>query len=186
MDVKTAFLTVRMKPGDVPKSEFVTPDWKYEYLRMAFGFCKAPQTMQKVMRRTFEGLPRTSAYMDDVGQGAETVEDALELLDNALRRVVTNGLKMDIRKCQLIRSKIFFLGYQITADGRTLEEERVAAVDKFEPQLNAKKLYSFLQFANNYRKFLPDFSKLTLPLRNLLVRDTPFQWTKAHQNVWRH
>ncbi|KAK8779210.1 hypothetical protein V5799_019450 [Amblyomma americanum] len=183
LDVKSAFLTVRIKPEDIHKTAFVTPDGKYEYLRMAFGFCKAPQTMQRVMRDTFDGLKRTSTYMDDVGQGAASVPEALSLLDEALRRVVVNGLKMDIKKCQFVRDNISFLGYVISADGRTLDEARVAAVDKFEPERNAKKLYSFLQFANHYRKFIPEFSKLTYPLRQLVSKDAPFIWTSAHQEI---
>ncbi|KAL3198262.1 hypothetical protein MRX96_053807 [Rhipicephalus microplus] len=107
--------------------------------------------MRRVMRRTFDGLPRTATYMDDVGQGATTVREALDLLNEALRRVVINGLKMDLRKCQLIQDKVSFLGYVISAEGRTLDESRVAAVEKFEPHRNAKKLYSFLPFANHYR-----------------------------------
>ncbi|KAL3188254.1 hypothetical protein MRX96_003583 [Rhipicephalus microplus] len=47
------------------------------------------------------------------GRGATTVREALDLLNEALRRVVINGLKMDLRKCQLIQDKVSFLGYVI-------------------------------------------------------------------------
>ncbi|KAL3208260.1 hypothetical protein MRX96_052582 [Rhipicephalus microplus] len=88
---------------------------------------------------------------------------------------------MDLRKCQLIQDKVSFLGYVIFAKGRTLDESRVAAVEKFEPHRNAKKLYSFLQFANHHRKFVPEFAKVTLKLRHLLAKDVPFVWTDAHE-----
>ncbi|KAL3203684.1 hypothetical protein MRX96_053202 [Rhipicephalus microplus] len=119
--------------------------------------------------------------MDDVGQGATTVREALDLLNEAPRRVVINGLKMDLRKCQLIQDKVSFLGYVIFAEGRTLDESRVAAVEKFEPHRNAKKLYSFLQFANHYRKFIQEFAKVTHKLRHLLAKDVPFVGTEAHE-----
>ncbi|KAL3183246.1 hypothetical protein MRX96_034294 [Rhipicephalus microplus] len=137
--------------------------------------------MQRVMCRKFDGLPRTATYMDDVGQGATTVREALDLLNEALRRVVINGLKMDLRKCQLIPDKVSFLGYVIFTVGRTLDDSRVAAVEKFEPHRNAKKLYSFLQFANHYRKFIPEFAKVTHKLRHLLAKDIPFVWTDAYE-----
>ncbi|KAL3200200.1 hypothetical protein MRX96_053657, partial [Rhipicephalus microplus] len=57
----------------------------------------------------------------------------------------------------------------------------VAAVEKFEPHRNAKKLYSFLQFANHYRKFIPEFAKVTHKLRRLLAKDVPFVWTDTHE-----
>ncbi|KAL3194965.1 hypothetical protein MRX96_015924 [Rhipicephalus microplus] len=105
--------------------------------------------MQIVMRRTLDGLPRTFTYMDDVRQGATTVREASDLLKEALKRVVISGLKMDLRKCQLIQDKVSFLGYIIFAEGRTLNESRIAAVEKFELYRIAKKLYSFLQFTNH-------------------------------------
>ncbi|KAL3195089.1 hypothetical protein MRX96_054045 [Rhipicephalus microplus] len=81
----------------------------------------------------------------------------------------------------MIQDKVSFLGYVISAEGRTLDESRVAAVEKFEPHRNAKKLYSFLQFANHYRKFIPEFAKVTHKLRRLLAKDVPFVWTDAHE-----
>lgn len=121
--------------------------------------------------------------MDDVGQGARTIQEALELLEEALARIKINGLKMDIRKCQFIRSSISFLGYEISLEGRIPDGSRIAAIDKFEPHVNAKKLYSFLQFANHYRKFIPNFSKITRPLRNLVSKNAEFQWTSEHESI---
>ncbi|KAK8774331.1 hypothetical protein V5799_011136 [Amblyomma americanum] len=183
LDVKAAFLTIRVKAEGIHKTALVTPDGKYEYLRMAFGFCKAPQTMQRVMRRTFDGLSRTSTYMDDVGQGAVTVTEALDLLEEALKRIIVNGLRMDLRKWQFVQDKVQFRGYVITAEGRTLDETRVGAIDKFEPHRNEKRLYSFLQFADHYRKFVPQFSKLTHPLRQILAKDAEFVWTGEYQQI---
>ncbi|KAH7961361.1 hypothetical protein HPB52_008171 [Rhipicephalus sanguineus] len=90
---------------------------------------------------------------------------------------------MDLRKCQLIQDKLSFLGYVIFAEGRTLDDSGVAAIEKFEPHRNAKKLYSFLQFANHYRKFIPKFAKLTHKLRHLLAKDVLIVWTDAHQAI---
>lgn len=177
MDIKTAFLSIRVKPEDVHKTAFVTPDGKYEYLRMAFGFCKAPQTMLAVMRRTFSGMKRTATYMDDIGQGASEIDEAIDLLEEALRRVVINGLKMDIAKCQIERTEVNFLGYIISAKGRKPDPKRVADVEKFQPQKDAKHLFSFLQFANYFRKFIKDFASTTHPLRKLLHKDALFNWT---------
>ncbi|KAL3183084.1 hypothetical protein MRX96_006866 [Rhipicephalus microplus] len=85
--------------------------------------------------------------MDDIGQEATTVREALDLLNEALRRVVINGLKIDFRKCLLIQDKVYFLSSMIFAEGRPLDESRVAAVEKFKPHRSAKKLYSFVKFA---------------------------------------
>ncbi|KAL1486731.1 hypothetical protein MTO96_031280 [Rhipicephalus appendiculatus] len=90
---------------------------------------------------------------------------------------------MDLHECPCVRDKISYLGNMISAQRRTLGAARVAAIDKFESHRNAKKLYSFLQFANHYRKFLSKFSRLTHKLRQLLAKDVPFVWTEAHQAI---
>lgn len=66
------------------------------------------------MRKTFEGLPRTTTYIDDIAEGAKSIAKALEHLDGALRCVVLNGPRMDIKKCQFICNQVSFLGYIIT------------------------------------------------------------------------
>ncbi|KAK8768145.1 hypothetical protein V5799_005076 [Amblyomma americanum] len=121
--------------------------------------------------------------MDDDRQGAVTVTEALDLLDEALKRIIVTGLRMDLRNCQFVRDKVQFLGYVIKAEGRTLDKTRVGAIDKFEPHRNEKTLFSFLQFANHYRKFVPQFSKFTHPLRQLLAKDAAFVWTGEHQQI---
>ncbi len=183
MDIKKAYLSIGMKPEDIPKTAFVTPDGKYEYTRMAFGFCKAPQTMQAVMRRTFNVMKGTATYMDDTGQGAVTIDECIEMLNEALRGIVVNGLKIEVEKCQLVRTTVQFLGYIITAEGRRPDPKHVADIDKFQPQKDTKRLYLFLQFANYYREFIKDFAKITNPLRKLLHKDTKFQWADKHSEI---
>ncbi|KAL3199706.1 hypothetical protein MRX96_043841 [Rhipicephalus microplus] len=40
---------------------------------------------------------------------------------------------------------------------------------------------SYVMFANHYRKFIPEFAKVTHKLRQLLAKDVPFVWTDAHE-----
>ena len=76
-----------------------------------------------------------------------------------------------------------FLGNVISAEGRCPDPRRVADIDKFRPHENAKMLFSFLQFANYFRKFIKDFSKKTLTLRKLLDKHIEFVWLLEHQEI---
>ncbi len=76
-----------------------------------------------------------------------------------------------------------FLGYIISKEGRKPDPKRVADIDKFQPQKDAKHLFSFLQFANYFRKFIKDFASKTHPLRKLLHKDTVFKWTIEHNGI---
>ena len=51
-----------------------------------------------------------------------------------------------------------------------------------------KQVRAFLGFGNFYQHFIQKFSKLALPLNNLLKKDTQFDWTPACQesfNTWK-
>lgn len=122
--------------------------------------------MQKVMRRTSNGLPPTTMYMDDVVQGACIVSKSLKLLGEAFHEVKLNSVKIDILKCQLFRDKVTFLKYVITNEGHTADGSHIGAIDKCKPHANPKKWCSFLRFMNNYSKFVPNFSEITPLMRD--------------------
>ena len=49
---------------------------------------------------------------------------------------------------------------------------------------SVKDVPSFLGFGNFYQKFIPKFSTLAAPLKNLLKKDTAFEWTKETQQAF--
>lgn len=50
LDIKKAFLIIRLKESDRSKAAFVTENEHYKLNRMLFGLCNAPATMQSVMQ----------------------------------------------------------------------------------------------------------------------------------------
>jgi hypothetical protein len=47
-----------------------------------------------------------------------------------------------------------------------------------------KQVRGFLGFANFYRQFIKKFSKLVLPLNNLLQKDMKFKWNPECQKAF--
>ena len=45
-------------------------------------------------------------------------------------------------------------------------------------------LRGFVGFANFYRRFIKDFSKLARPLHDLMKKDVPFTWSTAQQTAF--
>ena len=50
-------------------------------------------------------------------------------------------------------------------------------IEKLPPPISVKGVRSFLGHAGFYRRFIKDFSKITKPLCNLLIKDAPFKIT---------
>lgn len=134
------------------------------------------------MRKTFEGLPRTTAYIDDIAQGAKSITEALELLDEAFFHVVLNDLRMNIKKVQFICNEVFFLGYIITHEGWVPYPRRVVDNEKFPLTIDTKRLYSFVQCANHIRRFLENSGNMLPPPKHL-AKNNEFFWSEKHQKI---
>ena len=51
-----------------------------------------------------------------------------------------------------------------------MDPKKVKAILKWKPPLGIKDLQKFIGFANFYRQFICDFSKITTPLNGLLKK----------------
>jgi hypothetical protein len=93
-------------------------------------------------------------------------------------------LTLKATKCEFHTHKMEYLGYIITLEGISMDPEKVRAVEEWKEPMNVKGIQSFLGFANFYRRFIRDFSKITAPLTKLTRKDTPFLWDDAAQGVF--
>jgi len=68
------------------------------------------------------------------------------------------------------------LGHKVSYRGIGVDHAKVDIIEKLPPPSNVKRVRSFLGHASFYRRFIRDFSKITKPLCNLLVKDAPFEF----------
>ena len=66
------------------------------------------------------------------------------------------------------------LGHKISERGIEVDKAKVDAIEKMLCPKDIKGIRSFLGHVGFYRRFLKDFSKISMPLTNLLQKDVPF------------
>ena len=76
----------------------------------------------------------------------------------------------------MIREGIM-LGHLVFERGIEVDKAKVKVISKLPPPNLVKQVHSFLGYANFYRCFIKDFSKISRPLCNLLAKDHPFDFT---------
>jgi hypothetical protein len=94
------------------------------------------------------------------------------------------GLMLKASKCEFHMTKTEYLGYIISPNGISMDPEKIKTVKEWKEPTNVKGIQSFLGFANFYRRFVHDFSKITTPLTKLTRKETPFKWTEDAQNAF--
>lgn len=57
-----------------------------------------------------------------------------------------------------------------------MDPKKVACVQEWPTPRSVRDVQGFIGFANFYRRFIPEFSRLATPLSNLTKKDTPFRW----------
>jgi hypothetical protein len=69
-----------------------------------------------------------------------------------------------------------FLGHTISKDGISVDSIKVQEVMDWKPPKSVHQICSFLGLASYYRRFIPDFSRIAIPMTELLKKGVKFVW----------
>jgi len=92
-------------------------------------------------------------------------------------------LKLQPDKCEFLRKEVTYLSHKLTASGLCPDPEKIAFVKKFTTPTNTRVAKQHLGPCS-YRKFIPNFSKISKPLTNLLRKNVPFKWDQKTKEAF--
>jgi hypothetical protein len=69
-----------------------------------------------------------------------------------------------------------FLGHTISSEGISVDPTKVQEVMDWKPPTSVHQICSFFGLAGYYHRFIPDFSKITKPMTELLKKENKFHW----------
>jgi hypothetical protein len=166
IDLKAGYNLIRIRAGDEWKTAFRTRYGHYEYLVMPFGMANAPASFQNMINEIFKDMIDLGvvAYIDDILIYSQTKEEHERLIKEVLSHLQKWDLAASIDKCEFHKSEIEFLGYMISDTGINMAQDKVQMVLEWERPKSQKEVQAFMGFANFYRRFIKDFSKLAKPL----------------------
>lgn len=180
LDVIAAFHKIRITTGDEWLTAFRTRFGLFEWLVTPFGLANAPSTFQRyvnwVLRDFLDEF--ASAYLDDILIFTDgTLSEHQEHVRKVLSRLQDAGLQIDIDKCEFEVKATKYLGFIIEAGkGVSMDPIKVEAIMNWAAPTTVKGVRSFLGFANFYRRFIRNYSELTIPLTALTQKDKSFVW----------
>lgn len=166
LDLSQGFHQIKMHPDSIEKTAFTVPQGHYEYLRMPFGLKNAPSSFQTLMTEVLAPHinKRCFVYLDDIIIFSKSLHDHLIDLKLIFDSLATANLKIQIDKSEFLTKKVEFLGHVVTPDGITPNPSKIEAITKYPIPKTVKEIKSFLGLVGYYRRFIPDFAKVTFPL----------------------
>ncbi|RFN44864.1 pol polyprotein [Fusarium flagelliforme] len=181
---KGAYNLIRIKEGDEWKTAFRTKFELFEYLVMPFGLTNALATFQRMINNVLWQYLDVFVvcYLDDILIFLDNEEEHREYVHKVLKVLQDANLLVEPEKSYFYVKKVDFLGHTILLGEIRMDRKKISAVRDWPIPTTVKEVQSFLGFANYYRRFIKDFSKIANPLTELTKKDTKFIWhDKAQQ-----
>ncbi|KAL0437663.1 UNVERIFIED_CONTAM: Retrovirus-related Pol polyprotein from transposon opus [Sesamum radiatum] len=158
LDGYSGYLQVAIAPEDQEKTTFTCPYGTFAFRRMPFGLCNAPATFQRCMISVFGDFIDhfMEVFMDDFSVYASSFDACLDNVAKVLQR-----------------------WHKVSSKGIEVDKAKVELIAKLPIPQSVKEVRGFLGHAGFYRRFIKDFSKISRPLTNLLLKDTSFEFNDA-------
>ena len=188
IDLAKGFWQIPVKEEDKQKTAFNTPSGQFQWVKMPFGLKNAGAVFSRMMRKLLQPLDQSKVvnFMDDIMVATETWEEHLDTLEKVFTRIEECGLTAKPSKCHLGYSELTFLGHQVSVGQLSPENDKLEKIYKAERPQTKKQLRSFLGLAGYYRKFVPNFATIALPLTEKTKKGNPEKivWDEQCQDAF--
>ena len=166
---------MHIKEGDEWKGVFVTSIGSYEPIMMFFGMYNSPSTFQQMMNDMFSNEMHKGflmIYMDDlmIFTCVPKVEH-VKLVKHILQKLQENDLFIKPSKCIFFAKSVDFLGMTMSEDGVSMDPAKVSAINDYQVPHDVKDIQHFLDMANFYCHFIPEFASIVKPLMDLTKKE---------------
>lgn len=175
-----------MKEGEEWKTAFRTRFGHYEYLVMPFGLTNAPGTFQafinNVLREFLDVF--VVVYLDDILVYSKTIDEHVQHVRQVLTAMRKAHLRVKPSKSEFHKHEVTFLGYVVSKEGLKMDENTIKTILDWSTPTTVREVLSFLGFANFYRRFIMEYSKIATPLTHITRKDQAFTWGKEAQQAF--
>jgi predicted aspartyl protease len=187
-DVRWGYNNVRIKKGDEWKAAFATNRGLFEPTVMFFGLTNSPATFQSLMNAIFADLvagQKVIVYLDDILIYSTDLEEHREVVREVLKRLQDHDLYLRPEKCEFKQTKVEYLGMVISEGKVEMDPSKVEAITSWPIPNTLRELRGFIGFANFYRRFIQNFSRICRPLHDLTKQGQPWTWGTEQDEAFR-
>ena len=190
LDMLSGYWQTMLDPATREKTAFSTRYGHFEWLVLPFGVANGPGGFQTRVNRILAQYidDFVIVYMDDILIYSRTLEEHLEHLKKVLTALSEADLILNIKKCRFFETETRFLGHILTRDGTRPDPRNIEKILNWPTPRTITDVRGFNNLANHYRRYIDKFSKIALPLTDLLkgspAKGTPIQWTEKEEEAF--
>jgi hypothetical protein len=188
IDLCFGYHQIKIRAEDIPKTAFTTRYGLFEYLVMSFGLTNALTHFMYLMNSIFrlELDKFVVLFIDDILIYSRSMEEYEEHLRIVLQCLQEHQLYAKFIKCEFWIKEVPFLGHVVSPEQIVVEPDKVKEVSEWKPPTVVSEVWSFLGLAGYYRRFIPNFSKITKPITELLKKGNKNLWSEVCNEAFKH
>lgn len=183
LDLSSGYYQVELEAESRPCTAFVTDKGQYQMKRLPMGLKTSPSAFSRLMTVAVSGLNYESCfvYLDDLIVYGRNLESHNKNLIKVFERLREVNLKLNPAKCEFLKKDILYLGHVVSEKGIQPDPEKISALEKWPTPQSTEEVKRVVAFMNYYRKFIPNFAELAVPLNQLTKKGINFSWSKDCQ-----
>ncbi|XP_075550768.1 uncharacterized protein LOC142584548 [Dermacentor variabilis] len=139
----------------------------------------------RYMEELLHGIDGVLVFLDDILIGGRDEAQHHARLQEVLKRIHEDGLRLKFDKCQFCVEEVRYLGFSVNSAGVQPTVEKVRAIHEAPEPTCKKELQVFLGALNFYKKFLKGATHALEPLYRLLDKGRQWRWTGAEADAFR-
>ena len=187
LDMASGYWQLNLRKEDRPKTSFaINGIGTYMFKVMCFGLKNAPASFSRLMLKVLENLDydKCLVYFDDIIVLGETFEQALDNLRLVFDRLRQANLQLKVSKCKLMQKEVVFLGHGVSEQGISCDPDKTSCIREWPQPRDKTEIKAFMGLASYYRKMVPHFAEIALPLTRLTRKNAIFKWGSEQENAF--
>src|SRR5436190_16126506 len=128
----------------------------FRYKRLSFGINTAAEIFQDTIRQIIVNIPGAINVSDDILIYGKSKDEHDAALHTVLKRLQSNGLTLNSKKCLFNLGQLKFYGFIFSSDGIKPDPEKVEAFTKLKAPKTVTEVRSLLGMINYCGRFIPD------------------------------
>ena len=172
LNLQNAYHQLRIKEGDEWKTAFCTQYSHFKYIIMPFELTNAPAFFQTYINKSMAELLNIICvvYLNDIliYTSDENSKTHWKTVRKVLEHLKEFRLFLKLKKYKFMTTEVEFLKFIMSSKGIFINIYRVKTVTEWLKPTSIKKIQTFLEFMNFYRRFIAQYSKITASITDYL------------------
>ena len=150
-----------------------------KFNRSIQGSKNASSVFTRAMEVTFQGLDHMVSYwVDDLIAYSRDDDSHIRDLELVFERIRACNMMLSPGKAKFLCGEVEYLGMVIEGESFSIADKKLEAIDNLIAPKDYVQLRSQLALFQYYKKFIPFFSEIVLPLQRLMKKGVEYVWTE--------